>query len=109
MNTGGRSLPWQPGVLAHPAANCVTANLATNFQQNCISTKCTLYCQAEKNHQCAQRRGVPFDSQTWPFIRWKLQLRNIWPFLFFHRLGSGVQLQVAAVSAAEGKVFPAPS
>ena len=36
VNTGGRSLPWHPGLLAHPAANCVTANLPPNFQQNCI-------------------------------------------------------------------------
>ena len=93
VNTGGRSLPTAPQPTCH--------QLPTKLH----STECTLYCQAEKNHQCAQRRGVPFDSQTWLLIRWKLQLRNIWPFLFFHRLGSGVQLQVAEMGAAGGNSY----
>ena len=42
VNTGGHSLPWHPGLLAHPAANCVIANLPptsnkTAFPQNAFS------------------------------------------------------------------------
>ena len=36
------------------------------------STKCTFHSQAGKDHQCAGHGGVTLDSQSWPYLRWKL-------------------------------------